>query len=49
MTTPILQMKILGQPALGPPAESEGKEPWPPVSGTYTLTTTLCSLCAQGL
>lgn len=33
MTTPILQMKILGQPASGPPAGGEGKEPWPSVSG----------------
>ena len=49
MATPILQMKILGQPASGPPAGGEGKEPWPSVSGAYTLTTALCSLCVQGL
>lgn len=57
MTVPVLQMKILGQLALGSPARvgvgvlsgRTRKEPRPSVPGAHTLTTTLCSLCVQGL
>lgn len=57
MTAPILQMKILGQPALGSPARvgvavlsgRARKDPKPLVPGAHTLTTTLCGLCVQGL
>lgn len=57
MTAPILQMKVLGQLALGSPARvgvgvlsgRARKEPRPSVPGAHTLTTTLCSLCVQGL
>lgn len=57
MTAPVLQMKILGQLALGSPARvgvgvlsgRARKEPRPLVPGAHTLTTRLCSLCVQGL